>query len=77
VQRVEVKLTNYKKDGTAFVNRLRVTPLTTSLGQYTHMLGILEEVPNMKQQAAAGAAAQLQRQPSSRQEQQQRELQHV
>lgn len=41
---MEVRLINYKKDGTPFINRLRITPLTTSLGQYTHMLGVLEEV---------------------------------
>lgn len=55
LQRVEVKLVNYKKDGSAFLNRLRITPLTTSLGQYTHMLGILEEVP--QEDAAASISA--------------------
>lgn len=59
-ERVEVRLINYKKDGTPFLNRLRVTPLTTSLGQYTHMLGILEEVPvqgrNTAGQAQRGLA---------------------
>jgi hypothetical protein len=55
LQRVEVRLINYKKDGTPFLNRLRVTPLTTSLGQYTHMLGILEEVPVQSRNTAGQA----------------------
>lgn len=55
LQRVEVRLVNYKKDGTPFLNRLRVTPLTTSLGQYTHMLGILEEIPLQGRNAAGQA----------------------
>jgi hypothetical protein len=55
LQRVEVKLVNYKKDGTPFLNRLRITPLTTSLGQYTHMLGILEEVPAADKPAGKAA----------------------
>lgn len=54
-ERVEVKLVNYKKDGTPFLNRLRITPLTTSLGQYTHMLGILEQVPAADKPAGKAA----------------------
>ncbi|KAF8073144.1 Blue-light-activated histidine kinase [Scenedesmus sp. PABB004] len=44
-ERLDVTLVNYKKDGTPFLNRLRITPLRSRSGEYTHMLGLLEEVP--------------------------------
>lgn len=44
LQRVHVQLVNYKKDGSPFLNNLRITPLRSSLGELTHMLGILQEV---------------------------------
>jgi len=59
LQRVEVRLINYKKDGTPFINRLRITPLTTSLGQYTHMLGVLEEVQEARPHVKAPAQKKL------------------
>ena len=62
---------NYKKDGTPFLNRLRITPLTTSLGQYTHMLGILEELPAADSSKAQAAKQQQQQQPRKL------ELQHL
>eukprot|EP00879_Flechtneria_rotunda_P001422 GHRR01001575.1.p1 GENE.GHRR01001575.1~~GHRR01001575.1.p1 ORF type:complete len:213 (+),score=26.78 GHRR01001575.1:160-798(+) len=44
-QRIDVHVVNYKKDGTPFLNHLRVTPLRSGrLGEYRHMLGILSEV---------------------------------
>lgn len=66
---MEIKLVNYKRDGTPFTNRLRITPLTTSLGQYTHMLGILEELP-----AADSSKAQVEKQ---QQQPRKLELQHL
>jgi len=43
--RAKVVLLNYKKDGSAFYNRLQISPLRSNMGDITHMLGILREVP--------------------------------
>lgn len=45
-ERVSVQVVNYKKDGTPFLNNIQVTPLRSRTGEYTHMLGILSEVPD-------------------------------
>lgn len=42
--RVQVLLTNYKKNGESFRNHLQVTPLLGSTGRITHLLGILREI---------------------------------
>lgn len=45
-ERLNIRVINYKKDGQAFLNHLQITPLRSGpLGEYTHMLGILEEEP--------------------------------
>lgn len=44
--RVQVFLTNYKKNGQPFKNYLQITPLLGSTGRVTHLLGILHEVSN-------------------------------
>lgn len=43
---VSMTLINYRKNGKAFVNHLRVVPLTTTPGSdtVTHMMGVLEDV---------------------------------
>ncbi|GMH34096.1 hypothetical protein BSKO_01930 [Bryopsis sp. KO-2023] len=42
--RVQVVLTNYKRNGQPFKNRLQITPLLGPTGRVTHLLGILREV---------------------------------
>jgi PAS domain S-box-containing protein len=45
-ERLNIRVINYKKDGQPFLNHLQITPLRSGpLGEYTHMLGILEEEP--------------------------------
>lgn len=45
-ERPNIRVINYKKDGHPFLNHLQITPLRSGpLGEYTHMLGILEEEP--------------------------------
>ncbi|MBL0157175.1 MAG: PAS domain S-box protein [Bryobacterales bacterium] len=41
---VSVKLLNYRKDGTPFYNRLRVSPVRDSDGGVTHFIGIQEDI---------------------------------
>jgi hypothetical protein len=53
---VHVQVLNYKKDGSPFLNNLRITPLRSAMGaKLTHVLGILEEV-----KTAPGLTCQLQ-----------------
>ena len=42
-------LTNYKKDGAKFHNRLRVGPLKNSENKVTHFVGILQEVSDLNE----------------------------
>lgn len=42
--RVRVNLINYKKDGTAFLNRLQISPLQSRPGEATHLLGVLSDM---------------------------------
>lgn len=42
-------LTNYKKDGAKFHNRLRVGPLRNSENKVTHFVGILHEVSDLNE----------------------------
>lgn len=45
-ERLNIRVINYKKDGRPFLNHLQITPLRSGhLGEYTHMLGVLEEEP--------------------------------
>lgn len=54
-ERIHVRLVNYKRDGSAFTNSLRILPLRSRFGELTHVMGILEEVPD----APPGLACQL------------------
>jgi len=44
----EVTLRNFKKDGTPFWNRLRVTPLHDANGQLTHFVGVQTDITAQK-----------------------------
>nr|WP_274521860.1 chemotaxis protein CheB [Halorhodospira halochloris] len=48
-QAVEVTLTNYRKDGTPFLNHLRVAPIRDEHGEVTHYLGIQTDVTAAEQ----------------------------
>lgn len=54
-QRVTVQIVNYKKDGTPFLNSLQITPLRSLHGEYSHMLGILRELPLQAHQGSSCA----------------------
>lgn len=44
--RARVAVINYKADGSPFLNRLQISPLWSQRpGEYTHLLGVLQEVP--------------------------------
>lgn len=45
-ERLNIRVINYKKGGQPFLNHLQITPLRSGpLGEYTHLLGILDEEP--------------------------------
>lgn len=48
-QSVVVELKNYRKDGTAFVNRLSLVPIMAEAGVLTHYLGIQSDITEEKE----------------------------
>ena len=54
-----VQLMNYRKDGTAFVNNLSVTPLHDHAGKLTHFVGIQSDVTELVQRKKAEAQAKI------------------
>lgn len=44
-----VDLLNYRKDGSAFWNRLSLRPVRTSKGELTHFIGIQSNITKMKE----------------------------
>lgn len=49
-----VVLTNYKKDGSKFKNRLRVGPLKNEYGDVTHFIGVLQIIASSNDMAENG-----------------------
>jgi sigma-B regulation protein RsbU (phosphoserine phosphatase) len=58
-----VELLNYRKDGTAFWNRLSITPVKNSAGDVTHFIGVQSDITNRKEaeEALSVAKDQLQK----------------
>jgi PAS domain S-box-containing protein len=54
-----VQLMNYRKDGTAFVNNLSVTPLHDHDGKLTHFVGIQSDVTELVQRKKGEAQAKI------------------
>ncbi len=48
-QPVTVEILNYRKDGTAFWNRLSITPVADEAGRMTHFIGIQNDVTRRRQ----------------------------
>ena len=48
-----VELLNHRKDGTAFWNRLSITPVRDSAGHVTHFIGVQSDITNRKEAEAA------------------------
>ncbi|MCH1921054.1 PAS domain S-box protein [Shewanella sp. A3A] len=46
-----VELRNYRKDGTQFLNQLRIDPVYNDANQLTHYIGVLNDVTDEKRQA--------------------------
>ncbi len=44
-----VELLNHRKDGTAFWNRLSITPVRDSAGNVTHFIGVQSDITNRKE----------------------------
>ena len=47
-QACTVQLLNYRKDGTAFWNRLSITPVRDAAGEVTHFIGVQSDVTEQK-----------------------------
>lgn len=58
-----VELLNRRKDGTAFWNRLSITPVRDSVGDVTHFIGVQSDITNRKEaeEALSRAKDQLQK----------------
>jgi PAS domain S-box-containing protein len=50
-----VELLNYRKDGSAFWNRLSVVPLTNARGEVTHFAGFQSDITDIREGAQARA----------------------
>lgn len=59
-QSCHVTLQNYRKDGTAFWNELRISPLRDDRGTVTHFVGVMSDATERKQFEESLRLAQLQ-----------------
>ncbi len=48
-----VELLNHRKDGSAFWNRLSITPVRNAAGKVTHFIGVQSDITNRKEAEAA------------------------
>lgn len=56
-QACQVTLTNYRRNGDAFVNYLSVTPVHNSKGQLTHYVGVQSDITELVNHKKAELAA--------------------
>lgn len=56
-QPCQVTLTNYRRNGDAFVNYLSVTPVHNSKGQLTHYVGVQSDITELVNHKKAELAA--------------------
>ena len=64
---VTVEIRNYRKDGTAFWNRLSITPVRDEAGRMTHLIGLQTDVTKRRQAEEALQTAKQELETANRQ----------